>query len=76
MAMPTILIELRRENKQRGTSSTYHCLVVDEHLPVPLVGDTVIVPKGKKLKAVVVERRNFVYTASGLYLQLMFSKTE
>ena len=74
--MGTILIELRRENKQRGSSSTYHCLVVDEHLPVPLVGDTVIVFKGKKAKGVKVERRNFWYTASGLYLQLFFTEAE
>ena len=74
--MGTILIELRRENKKRGTSSTYHCLIVDEQLPIPAVGDTVVIPKGKTAKSVIVERRNFVYTTSGLYLQLMFSRTE
>jgi hypothetical protein len=74
--MGTTLIELIRENKQRGSFTTYHSLVVDERLPVPLVGDTVIVWKGKRAKGVRIERRNFWYTNSGLYLQLFFTKTE
>jgi hypothetical protein len=74
--MGTILIELMRENKQRETFTTYHSLVVDDRLPVPLVGDTVIVWKGKKAKGVKVERRYFWYTDSGLYLQLFFTKAE
>ena len=74
--MGTILIELMRENKQRESFTTYHSFVVDDRLPVPLVGDTVVVWKGKKAKVIKVERRNFWYSASGLYLQLFFTKTE
>lgn len=74
--MGTILIELISENKQRESYTTYHTLVVADRLPVPLVGDTVIVWKGKKAKGVKVERRNFWYSDSGLHLQLFFTKTE
>jgi hypothetical protein len=74
--MGTILVELVRENKQRELFTTFHSLVVDDRLPVPSVGDTVIVWKGKKAKGVKVERRNFWYSDSSLHLQLFFTKTE
>jgi hypothetical protein len=69
--MARILIELIRENRG-GTTTTYHGFTVDDRLPVPSVGDTVIVWKGKKAKGVKVERRNFWYSVSGLYLRLFF----
>jgi hypothetical protein len=74
--MGTILIEVIRENKPPRSGTTYHSFTIDDRLPVPSVGDTVIVWKGKKAKGVKVERRNFWYSASGLYLQLFFTKTE
>jgi len=73
--MGTILIELICENKS-GSFTMYHGFTIDHRLPVPSVGDTVIVPKGNKAKGVKVERRNFWYSDSGLYLQLFFTKTE
>jgi hypothetical protein len=70
--MGTILIEIIRDTSGR----TYHGFTIDDHLPVPLVGDTVIVWKGKNAKGIKVERRTFWYTVSGLYLQLFFTKAE
>lgn len=74
--MGKILVELIRENKPPRSGTTYYGFTIAEGTPVPLVGDTVIVFKGKKAKGVKVERRNFWYTDSGLYLQLFFTKTE
>jgi hypothetical protein len=74
--MARILIELIRENKPPRSGTTYHGFTIDEGTPVPSVGDTVIVWKGKRAKGVRVERRNFWHTDSGLYLQLFFTKTE
>jgi hypothetical protein len=68
-------IEVIRENKG-GSHTTYHGFSVPNGTAVPLVGDTVVVWKGKKAKGVKVERRTFWYTTTGLYLQLFFSKTE
>jgi hypothetical protein len=72
--MATMLIEVIRQNKG-GSFTTYHSFVAAEHLPVPSVGDSIVVWKRNKAKVIKIDRRLFSYTDSGLYLQLFFTKT-
>ena len=75
--MGRVGIDVIRSSKVEGRSGTHYAnLTIGDQLPIPDVGDDVVVSKGKHVKVVRVERRLFHYLDDSLYLQLYFSKVE
>ena len=70
------VIDFIRTSKPARSGTHYASIAIDERQPIPSVGDTVVVTKGKRTSVLRVERRNFHYLETGLYLQLFFSKAE
>jgi hypothetical protein len=73
--MANVHLDLIRINKPKQEGTHYTSLFVDDRLPMPSVGDDVVVTKGKRTSVFRVQRRLFHYINNSLYLQLYFTKS-
>ncbi len=74
--MARVSVDIIRKNNPPRSGTHYAWITIAAGLPVPEVGDDVVVVKGKRMKVVRVERRLFHYSKDALYLQLFFKHVE
>jgi hypothetical protein len=74
--MAKVSIDGIKINKPPRSGTCYAMLTIPEGLPVPMVGDSIVIMKGDRARVIKIERRNFHYLKECLYLQLFFTKAE